>query len=173
MTLKNYSILSICCLLLGMIMFAWWHEWIIIRYPGSSATLAISGDTVSHSMVNIVTWQQQKHIISQEQIHITPDGADNLSTIISRWLSLQMDASSAQVQSVLINPDTGIVYLSFTSSPFSQQNTIYDNWMMVQALLKTIENYDPRIKKIQLLTNHHPLSDGYLDFTRPWPIKGF
>ncbi len=172
------SILFFCfiSLIFGIILFAFHHEWIVIRLPQigkAPSTQPIK----TIKKVTLLFWHDDKWHTEEQKILWDTDLTTNLSTLINSWLTTLEEESllvhKISLESIISSPSGNDTYISFDRSPFQKEWSTHQKWLWIESLLKTIrENHLP-VQKIYFLVHHKPLQDSHLSFGHPWPISGF
>jgi len=169
--------LSILSCIIGMIMFALFQGWIIIRYPCGAnlhdkLTLI---PTVSKKKVKLSFWNNDTWNNEETELIWSDDKADNIRYLINNLLNLmyEEDASSKKIslETVMISPAGQEAFLSFDRNPLRKEAPTYEKWMIIESILKTIQNNEIAIQSIRFLVHHKPLNDYHLDFSKAWAIN--
>jgi hypothetical protein len=169
-----------CCFFIGIVTFAYFREWIIIRTPSffSTGQAASSGEaTTIKKKAKLIFWRNGKWHSEYQEIIWPEHSADKLAHLVNNWLTLlDEDAlmdKKVTLQTAMLSPAGSTIYLSFDRNPLPTECSTFTTWMWVEGLLKTIRENGVPINAVQLLVHHQPLVDNHLDFTNPWPIAGF
>lgn len=180
MKITNIYLISGITCMLGMCMFAYFNQWIIIRLPftSSSDTYQYSSATnIKKKQITLFFWKHNRW--QQESTEIVWHNEKNaqLYHLVTAWLSLLEDESLIQgeifLQSVLISASSQEAYLSFDRDFLPQQDPLFNKWMLIESLLKTISYNGIGITHVRFLIQHTPYVDYHLDFSNAWPIGGF
>ena len=176
---RSYIILCATALISGFIFFAIMNSWIIIRIPGF---YSLTYDAQMHQFsykkeVALHFYQNQGWYSEKMDIIWSDDRNLALIELIKAWLLLcheeKVCSKKINLESVLLDQHQSTAYVSFDSSFFTKQQTIFEKWMFIESLLKTINTNLNGISTVALLVHHCPLQDMHLDFSKPWPIQGF
>lgn len=161
--------------LLGIFLFAFQQEWLIIRFPqiGTSSTHNLKHKkTVESHFYHDGRWHVEK-----QDVLWSNNTSDNLFYALTNWLSTlefeEVSNKKIMIQTVVLSPSGHDAYISFDRNPFQEEWSVYQKWMWVEGLLKTIRKNNLPIQHIYLLVDHQPLIDRHLYFAHAWPICGF
>ncbi len=174
-SLKNYIILSGVSFCMALIFFAFYNQWVVVYIPRSCdnniQSIRIQKKQIQHHYFHGDKWKSEK----QELLWHTSN-EKNIFHLVNTWLALldeeHVISKKTTVQSVLIDV-SGCIYLSFDHAIFGKEDTIFNKWMLIEGLLKTIITSGIVCSRIQFLVQHEPLHDAHLDFSQPWPLHGF
>lgn len=160
-----------------MLYFAIEHEWIIFRTPTRNAFTINTHHITSKKQVNLFFWNRQSWKKETQELLWTEDTARNIQHLINAWLSLldeeKLLKKKIGLETALLSPSGHEAYLSFDRNPLSKEQTIFEKWMIIEGLLKTLRENEVSLQRVQLLVHHKPLNDRHLDFSKPWPLGGF
>jgi len=177
MTIQQlYALLISISLVSALIVCGLYNKWIIIQLPNHTTY-----DTSQHSIIykkeitlhyyHRDTWKHE----TQERLW-SENSADNIMELINAWLILldeeHIITTKTMLQSVLLS-ESAVAYLSFDHHILNKQDSLFNKWMVIEGLLKTLYLNDIHITSIQFLVHHQPLQDAQLDFSLPWPLEGF
>jgi hypothetical protein len=172
---KNLALFSSFCLIAGLLFFAYMQDIIIIRRPFGHETVA--GKSITKKEVSLSFWHHHKWHHEKKELLWHENPGVNIQLLINNLLALleeeQINQKQAVVQSVLIAPSGHTAYVSFDRLPATQEETTYDIWMLIEGILKTVRENTGDIDTIHFLVDHKTWHDQHLDFSKPWPIKGF
>lgn len=175
----SYLWLSLGACMAGMLFFGYHHGWIIIQNPFATSLYSSSGmqGSMDKKTAKLVFWQHDRWNTEKRDLLWPADKAQAATYLINSWLTLLdeemvMD-KKVMLQSAIIGAQGTDLYLSFDCNPLVAETTVYAKWHWVESLLKTLRENDISVKTVQLLVHHQPLVDDHLDFTHPWPLKGF
>ena len=171
----KYLYLSGFALIGSLIIFALHKEIIIINRAQTISTTNAQGSSQKKQVV-FFYWNNAWH--TDNLLMVIPEQKDDaFYLIINRWLQLVSDEKilkkKTALQSALISCNKQELFLSFDRAPWNKNSSIYEKWMIIEGILKTVKNSDSHIKKIYFLCDHAPMQDTHLDFTNAWPIDGF
>jgi len=177
MNIYKYIFLILFCFIVGLFFFAFYHELLVVRYPFGKAVSQESGMQYKKIQVDLIFWNNKKW--NRETIILiwSDNKSQNIQYLINSWLTLLEDEKlikkKVSLQAVLLSSSEKHAFLSFDQNPFSDEDTIYEKWMWIEGLLKTIRKNDILLQDIQFLIHHKEIADNHIDFSRPWPIYGF
>ena len=169
-------LLSLGCVVVGLLYFGIQKQIIIVRLPAHAVTQSMEGQEQQRRAVTVAYWFQGT--FKQEPITIidTENQADTLRYIITNWLTLMEQAAvlnkKISLESVMISSSHD-VYISFDHSICAKNESTYEKWMRIEGLLKTLRAANMGINRVHVLVHHKPLVDAQLDFSKAWPIHGF
>ena len=173
---RSYIIISSASFVAALLFFAIYNQWILFYSPfgrqnGASTSSVIQKKQVTHYYFHGNKWKTEK-----QELLWTSSSEKNIFQLINAWLSLldeeHVTAKKTMLQSALISA-ADCVYLSFDHNIIGKQETIFQKWMLIEGLLKTIALNGIVVKQVQFLLQHKPLEDAHLDFSLAWPIQGF
>ncbi|CAM6000384.1 unnamed protein product [Sphagnum balticum] len=161
----------------GALVYAYRHNWIIIRMPFQHE-LPVHALGADKKKVTISRYT--KHgLVAEPQQMLWEEG--NLGRTAERltnaYLTLLYEENcidqKIQLHGATTNSTNQELYLNFSHALVPEDAPLYEKWMVLEGLLKTIRENIPEMKSVRFLVNHKPLMDHDLDFSRPWPIEGF
>jgi len=170
---------SCMCLCLGVIYYACVRHWIIIQWPtyschGNDGQLVGTANTTS---ISILYWSTHEWKTETSTIVATDDRSQTLKQILSEWLRVIDDngclPKKVKLETTMVSSSGTDLFISFSHTIFGKNQSIFQRWLLMESLLKTIHAYDPLIARVRLLVHHQPLPDHHLDFSSWWPIHGF
>jgi len=175
---RFYLTISGGALIIGIVLFALMHHWLIIRVPLLHGYQSYLPDQSSPTKKKIALhyyrdgWHQEMtDIIGHESIDQT------LSHLITAWLAHAHEekllSKKCTLLTVLLNEKQTVAYLSFDQPLHSALSTTFEQWMLIESMLKTITENGIRLQSIQFLVNHKPMHDAHLDYSHAWPVSGF
>lgn len=173
---KKIALISFFTFLLGIILFAIYHEWFIIRLPqiGLSPT---QQQLKTKKNVSLSFWYDDRWQTEEQNIlwsNVTPH---NLYTLTTSWLNTLdeegVTAKKVILESVTASPSGNDAYISFDRNPFMKEWPAYTKWMWVEGLLKTIRENNIAVQHIYFLIRNKPLHDTQLEFSHAWPLTGY
>lgn len=175
MNKNSYIKLSTCLFFLGVLFYAYYHEYLIIHLKKTTRAQLAPHHTAKQK-VRIHFWKGAWKT-DEIQLLLNQDTCHNTQLIVANWLENALDEHIIQkritVQPVMISKDQQHVYVSFDLNPFGKESSTFENWMLIEGILKTIRGALPSVQKISFLVNHQPLTDPHLDFSNPWLVDGF
>ena len=171
------ALLSLLCLLIAPIFFIFYNQRIILYFPITSHDSLISSSSniakqiVTHIYYKNDTWKKET-----QELLWTDNNAKNIHQLINAWLTIldeeRITPKKITLQSALISK-TDTLYLSFDHQILYKENSIFNKWMIIEGILKTLVTNNIPINRVQFLVQHQQLNDQHLDFSQPWPIQGF
>jgi len=173
---QKMVLLSSIAIGLGALFFAYQQEWILIRLP-QVAHATQSNISKTKRPITIYFWHENQWHEEKQDVLWSNESEENLFYLVTNWLNT-LDAEDVTNQKVLLematlSPSGSDAYLSFDRNPFDPQWPIFEKWMWIEGLLKTINAQPFPMQNIYFLVNHKPLSDKHILVTHPWPISGF
>lgn len=175
MTQAKLIITGSCAFLLGIFLFAYHQEWLIIRMP----QIGISRATTIKikKPITIHFWHDNRWHTEKQDLLWSNDPADNMYYLITNWLntldSEDITSNKISLQTAIISPSGNDAYLSFDHNPLQPEWSTFEKWMWIEGILKTIREQQLPIHSVYILVNHKPLIDRHIDGTHSWPISGF
>lgn len=174
MKYSSLILTSLFCALLGIIIFAIQHEWIIISIPAQ--TNEIAQQPTEKKIISLYFWRNDNFICEQESLLWDKAPIENIHRVISCWLSTleaeQYSIKKVSLETAILAPNN-ILYISFDRHPFGKEFSTVEKLLWLEGLLKTLKETGISIHAVQFLVHHKPLVDGHIDCSRPWPIEGF
>lgn len=177
MNTRTLILISCSCALIGALLFAFSQGWIIIQSPSSTKTVPTTSGAITKKKVTLYYWHHNSWKRESVDLLWADSAAQTLEYLANAWLTL-LDEENIMpkkiiVQSVLMT-QSGHAYISFDRYPFEKEHaTTHDKLLWIEGLLKTIRENGINIQSVQFLVNHQPLNDPHLDFSNPWPLRGF
>jgi hypothetical protein len=158
-----------------MLLYAVHQEWIIIHLPHNKNT-RVTQKKPSNQTIILWWWHAGHWKHEKTQIIGTTSTQDLVYQVLQSWLALMKEEKKINaittLQSVAIT-STDHAYISFDHNPLPQETSLYEKWMIVEGMLKTMRENKLSVRAIILLVNHQILQDRHLDFSCPWPTEGF
>ncbi|KKP35921.1 MAG: hypothetical protein UR26_C0002G0223 [candidate division TM6 bacterium GW2011_GWF2_32_72] len=174
-----YGITSFFCLLFGMFFFLYYKEFIILNFFSDSKEFEICSQTpnVQKKNVQIIYWKDENWCKEDVELIWSENKAENIKYLINSWFTL-VDEESAldrkiSVESIWLNSSGNLAYISLDRNPFNKELCVYEKWMLVEGLLKTLRQNKVDLQNVRFLVHHKNLNDYHLDFANPWPVGGF
>lgn len=174
---------SLFCILIlslgaGILYYAYMQHWIVLQMPHTTTPCTIASQKMtSKKNVTVYYWYHAQMKSEATMLITSDDQSSNLRHVVMSWLTLLEDVGhkikKIGVESVMMNGSGSEAYLSFTHSLLDKDSSIYDSWMRIESLLKTIKLSDKRIQRVHFLVHHKPMIDTHLDFSQPWPVNGW
>lgn len=181
-TLMNKRLLLISCVIsviLGMIIYAYFNEWIIIRNPLESLQHhGILAAKLRKKEVTLFFWRHEQWHKEAITLSVTPQIQEELMSIIQAWLSEAFEVSMIDkpctLETALLDGRHQCLYLSFSTNLCSMQKSTLEQLCVFESLLKTIRHAVPSgIQTIQFLVNHTVVKHPHLNLTKPIALTGF
>ncbi len=168
-----FSCIGFC---VGLLFLALQNNLIIVRSPfQKETTWDLSG--VEKKKIKLFYWHHDKWNHESKEIIWSPNKTLTIKYLIDSWLTLmdeeKLMEKKTSLQSAIIGSNEHDVYLSFDRNPFSKEVPVFEKWMWIEGLLKTLRDNDLKIQNIRFLVHHHDMHDSHLDFSNPWPSIGF
>lgn len=159
----------------AFLFFALYNQWIIFTVPTCGAQESYT-HAIAKKNVTLTYFSNDKWHTETENLLWSSSQTESLTYLINTWLSLLDDAhitpKKIGLESALIS-GAATAYVSFDHTIFSKDDSIFKKWMLIEGLLKTINNAQLSLQHIQFLVHHQHMNDIHLDFSKPWPIAGF
>jgi hypothetical protein len=168
-----FSLLGFC---IGLLFLAFQNNIIIIRNPFARHLLQ-EQPGVEKKKVKLFYWHHDKWNNEEVDIIWAANKAQTLKYLIDSWLTLMDEEhlmeKKTSLQAVVLGSSENDIFLSFDRNPLSREGTIFEKWMWLEGLLKTIRDNDLKVQSIRFLVHHQDMYDTHLDFSNPWPSIGF
>ena len=163
--------------ILGLI-FALYYQGIIIFNPSSFTHTVSTSKPIAKQQVNLFFWRRDAWAHEKIELIInTEDVSDAILRIANSWLALLDEENimnkKVTASMILVSASGNEVYISFDRYPFNKESSVYNKWMWVEGLLKTLRENGITIPRIYFKVQHKLLRDYHLDFSSPWPLNGF
>lgn len=176
---KIYALITASTFILGIFTCAYLNNWIIFRFPSyeHDRDNQYAAPTTNKKKVTLFFWKHDQWRKETTQLLWSQDADKNIQVLTRAWLSLLEDegliTTPVRLQSVLLSPPKTLAYLSFDRNFLPQDGPVYDKWLRIEGLLKTIRENDVPISQLQFLVDQQPMTDYHLEFGAPWSIAGF
>ena len=163
---------------LGIILYGYQKEWIIIIPPYATAIHKSESEDqkLQHQKVSIFFFKHNQWHTEEINSIWSCDAAQNVKTITNNWLMLLEDEKiidkDVQVVSSIISGSKEL-FLSLNKDPFMKQDSTYTKLMIVEGLLKTIHTNKIPVQSVRFLIHHQQLIDDHLNFSISWPVTGY
>lgn len=170
--------LVIASFIVGIILYAYQKEWIIVIFPYQTTVYQPEDaqDQLEHRTISLFFFKHNQWLKEDITIIWSSDSSHNVKTISNSWFMLLEDEKmidkDIQVVSAIISP-TKELFISLNKEPFNKQDSTYIKLMIVQGLLKTLHENKIPVQSVRFLIHHHPLIDDHLNFSISWPLLGF
>jgi hypothetical protein len=177
MITRNQLILfSIIGFFIGGIFLAFQHSVLIFRNPFVKNTIE-NKQEIERRKVKLFYWLHDKWNSEEVDIIWSSSKSQTVKYLIDSWLSLideeQLMEKKTSLQSAVLGASESDIFLSFDRNPFSKESNVFEKWMWVEGLLKTLRESDLKVQNIRFLVHHQDMYDIHLDFSHPWPSIGF
>lgn len=173
MKTRFYSLTSAVLFLCGVLIYAWYHEYIIIN-PRKSFIIPHENSTHKRT-ISLYHFKEQWRADSLPLL-LSQEDTQNARILVGRWLEIALDEGlikkKVSVQTAFITSNQELI-LSFDRSIFAKESSTFDKWMIIEGILKSLKENVPHIKNVRFLVNHQPFVDTHLDLGNAWPISGF
>jgi hypothetical protein len=177
---RRYIFIVSACLVGGILFYAINREWLFFfcAHTRNAEQLCKENCSVAaRKKVSLLFWRHDRWARETAELVWPKDTAQALMYLTNSWLELldeeQVLGQKITVQSVLLADNDAQALISFDHNPFSKESSTFAKWLLLEGLLKTIRENNVPIREVVFLVRHKPLRDYHLDFTNPWPIKGF
>jgi len=176
---KQIALISCVTCLLGVLLYAWLHDWIIIAPLFPCEHDPMIHHPVATQRVTIFVPRSYNHDDEQETrlIFAYNDMQNYTSSLVQEWLSLlhecQFVSTEVALQAVFIDPAADMLYISFDRSFTDNNAAAYTKWRIYESLLRSLRENGVNTALVQFLMNHQPLCDEHIDITYPWPVTGY
>lgn len=175
-SIKNYFIPSSAAFIIGMLFFAFYNQWIIIKVPFNKNQNSTPTSMICKKEITLHYFHHEKWNNEKQELLWSDNTTKNTHQLINAWLTLLdeecITSKKITLQTALLS-QSGTMYLSFDHNFLKKEDTIFNKWMLIEGLLKTIKTNTISIQHVQLLVQHQPLIDQHLDFSMSWPVHGF
>ena len=176
MNVRLYILISSITFLSAIIFFALYNQWIVFRSPFIVHHIMPQSSVIQKKQITLYYFHGDKWKTEKQDILWSECREKNIFQLINAWLAVldeeHITTKKVMLQSALISV-SGCAYLSFDHNILNKEETIFNKWMMIEGLLKTILLNDIAISQVQFLIQHHQMHDAHLDFSLPWSIHGF
>lgn len=161
----------------GTLFFAWYHGLLLIQPLTARVEKSDLGACYDKKTITLHYWHRDTWHKEEVEILWSSDQAISALHVARTWLNLLdeegITSKKTSVQSALLCPSATELYLSFDRNPLAKQAGVYEKVMWVEGLLKTFNDNGLTFAHIHFLVHHQPINDAHLDFSQPWPGKGF
>ncbi|MGE0206356.1 MAG: hypothetical protein AB7R69_00735 [Candidatus Babeliales bacterium] len=172
---KNIVILSTASLLIGALLYVYLNNLIIFRSPFNT-DYSFDRTAITKKKVTLFFWRTHQWHHEEIELLWSEDMSQTVHYLVNAWFSLMHEEKvipkKITVQTVAVAHDN-LALISLDHNPFEKQYALYEKWMLMEGLLKTIRTSTIPIKKIVILTHEQLLHDYHIDLETPWPIEGF
>lgn len=149
----------------------WMQDYILI-VPKTTALMRIPESTASQQVATLWyrngDWQQQtiKALWTQDQ-------AKNAATLVTQLITILVSERIMRKQAIVLNsfidPTGRYLYLNFSRSPLSKNDSIAKKVAILQTICKTVGANCKEIQWIYFLVNNNSAQDYDLNLSLPWP----
>ncbi len=174
---RQYLVISLVTLVIGMLFYGLYNELIIIRLPSKKGGSIIEHSTSQRKTTKLIYWNNSSFVTEEKGVLISTDLTTTLYNLIMSWLTLLEEENPRQkkvsVQSIMLDKTGTELFLSFDRNPLTKELSTYQKLCWIEGLLRTLALQNLPIKTVQFLVHHKPLNDPHLDFSHAWPITGY
>lgn len=170
--------LSIGTFLCGIVTYAYFNEWIIVRNPWHSLECSSEYQPrVQRTDISLFFWHSDHWHTEKITVGLPHDMQERVIIIVNAWLHEAAQSNfithACTAEAALFDARTHTIYLSLNKSPFDLHKSTYAQISVIESLLHTLADTLPEdISMVQLLINHAIPEMSYLDCTQPFPIQG-
>ena len=163
----------------GLLFFLYYNEVIVLRWPHRAGVVGVSSPVSATARKNtkLVFFKHGAFRTEEQELLWGECVQENIRYLIGAMLAVWEDEQVTQkritLQSAILNPSGQTLYLSFDRVPFDKEASTFDKWHTVEAILKTLRDNDVDVREVYFLVHHERLVDSHLDFSNPWPLRGF
>jgi N-acetylmuramoyl-L-alanine amidase len=174
-----FSVSLMIGLILSIIIFAWYNDWIIINFPSKPSNQVVSlAHKTYKKKVKLFYTKNNKPYHEERELLWSSNIDDNTPLLIQAWLTYLEEEEVLHkkiiLQTAAITSTKNELIVSFSQTPFDKESSALSKLTFIEDLLKTLNtNLSNSCNKIHFLVNYKPLQDPHLDFSLPWPITGF
>ena len=176
-----YFLVSLLLLAIGSLFFLYQESWIVFSIPQRQTSLNVSSQQqkINSKEVSLWVWSEQKKAFAKELTEIIygQDVTQNIKLLLNSWFLLLEEEGLTDkqifVQSIALSPAGSEAFISLNQYPFDKSASTYKKLMLIESLLKTLQENKIPITYIRLLVHHQPLQDDHLNFDTAWPIQGY
>ncbi|HSW75799.1 MAG TPA: hypothetical protein VLG50_02050 [Candidatus Saccharimonadales bacterium] len=174
-----YFVVSLLLVAMGCLFFLYQESWIVFSFPQKQSLHALTNQQkINSKEVSLWIWNNRK-ILKKETTEIMygQDITQNIKILLNNWfLFLEEEGLTDKqifVQSVALSPAGHEAFISLNQYPFDKSASTFQKLMLIESLLKTLQENKIPITAIRLLVHHQPLQDDHLNFDTAWPIQGY
>lgn len=178
-THKEQLLVAAVGLVAGMLLFIYYNELIIVRWPARASSIQqVASAVPTVRKVVMLTFFKHGSFKNEQQELLWGDRPQEnirylLSALLNLWEDEQVTQKKVSLQSAILNPSGQTLYLSFDRAPFDKEAPTFHKWHAVEAILKTLRDNEVGVREVYFLVHHELLVDPHLDFSNPWPLGGF
>jgi len=176
MSRSQLILISIACFLIGLTFLAFQQNVIIFRNPFVRHNVQDQLG-VEKRKVKLFYWLHDSWKNESVEVIWSDNKAQTIKHLVDSWLTLmdeeKLMEKKTSLQSVILGSSENDIFLSFDRNPLSKESTVFEKWMWIEGLLKTLRDNDLKIQNVRFLVHHQDMYDLHLDFSNPWPTIGF
>ena len=180
MNMRSTFITSCVCFLIGFGTYAYFNNWVVIQFPfravQDNTVKAITTGTHKKRCL-LYYWHDNRWKTEPLDLMWTEPMMSNCMYLLNSWFNFldeeRIMDRKVLVQTAIVAAQGKELYVSFDRSPFNPQSTLFEKWMLIEGLLKTMRENNIVIAGVWFLEHHQTLHDNHVDFTNAWPIGGF
>ena len=173
------AIISVIATTLGILCYAYFNEWLIIRNPWKNPYhRQIDGPCLHKKNILLFFWQHDRWHIETLSLRLTEHIQEQALSIVQAWLHEAFQSgfihTPCVLEAALLDHRAKCLYLSFSTSPCDTHASTYTTLAIIESLLKTIEyNIPNTLQSIQLMVHHTPLENSYIECIKPITLNKF
>ena len=177
MNMRSLMSYGAVALAIGVLVGSWYAGIISFHWPLRQAHSGQDAGSGSQQEIPLWFWREGKWRSEKVNLVLSSDVCSSVSRTTQAWAQALYEEGLTNkrigVEAVLCGADSQTIYISFDRYPFEKEASLFDKWMRIEALLKTIRGLRGSYSKIHFLVHHKQLNDYHLDFSNPWPISGY
>jgi len=162
-------------LLIGILACMFNYEYLILQWPQHIPTHYQHKET--KKSVPLHFWNNHAWHCEQQEILWSDNHMRTIQQLLQYWLRLLEDTNiihkHISIQSVSTAPNQQDLFISFDQNPLMRDWSVFQKWMFIEGILRTIRSNITGIQAVYFLLRHQPLCDTHLDFSHPWPLTGY
>ena len=129
---KKYVILCAVSAFVGLLLFAYQKEYLIINFSPTNHA-SVTNSMMEKKNITLHYWHQNKWNTEQVSLLFSENNAANMQQLVSRWLQLineeEISKKKVQLQSAAITYDTQELIISFDRTPWNKEISTFEKWM--------------------------------------------
>jgi len=163
----------------GFLFLALQQKWIIIHLasPFQPTALSTISPHLEMKKISYIYHFNNNRRVHQQEILWSSDKNMCALRLISTYWNLLEDENiinfNVTLTSACFNEHGNELLISFSYTPFNDQQTIAMRMTILEDLLANIQPHFPQLQSVRFLVQHEPLQDKLLEFSFSWPIQGF
>lgn len=174
---KKNQIILITSFILGLLTFAFYQSWIVVRWPVYAKNKKLTTIT-NKKTFKLIYWHDDNwHTEDVGSIWSANNTEQNIQYLVNNWLSLLEEEKvmpiKVTLQSVMLSPSGNQAFLSFDRQPFNLESSTLKKLMWIEGLLRTLKQNMVTVQSVHFLVHHAHMDDDHLDFSFAWPLEGF